>query len=88
MTQTRRAHAVLEDFLTHRKMSNRDFAQRVQLVRRHPSIPSGPQVSHWKCGRKVPDHDMRIWIEIASEGAVSADIWGPEKARRKQEKQT
>lgn len=88
MTQKRRAHDVLTAFLTQSNMGNREFAQRIQLVRRHPSIPSGPQVSHWRCGRKVPDHDMRIWIEIASEGAVSADIWGPEKARRKQEKQT
>lgn len=77
---------MLQTFLTQSNMSNREFAHRVKLVRRHPSIPSGPQVSHWRCGRKVPDHDMRIWIEIASEGAVPADLWGAEKLRRKQEK--
>lgn len=87
MTQ-KRGHDVLDAFLTQRGITNRDFALRVQLVRRHDSAPTGPLVSHWRCGRKVPDHDTRIWIELASEGCVPAGVWPEQEpgVHRKKEK--
>lgn len=86
MTEELRAHDALSQYLDRNAMRNSDLAERVQVLRRHPSVPSAAEISHWRNGRTVPQHDMRVWIDLATEGAVSAESWGEEKVRRKMEK--
>lgn len=85
MTEELRAHDALNQYLERNAVRNADLAERIQTLRRHPSIPSAAEISHWRSGRTVPQHDMRVWMDLATEGQVPCESWGEEKQERKME---
>lgn len=76
------AMITLDEYMRRERLLNADMAERVRLIRRHPTSPTPAEISHWRHGRRVPHHDIRQWIEFATGGEVAAEVWPRRCAQR------
>jgi hypothetical protein len=65
----------LDEYIAKSGLTNEQLAALVRRIRRHPSQPSRTLISHWRRGQKMPGHDMRLFLEIATGGLVSMFSW-------------
>lgn len=66
----------LDDYLRRQGIRSPEFAELLRRIRRHARSPDAALVRHWRCGSKMPSHDMRLFIEIATGGQVGLLSWG------------
>jgi hypothetical protein len=65
----------LDGYLRQSGIQNAEFAELLRQIRRHARSPTAALVRHWRCGSKIPGHDMRLFIEIATAGQVGMERW-------------
>lgn len=69
----------LDRYLSERGIKTAAFAYLLQQVRKHDSKPTRGMVRSWRIGERIPSHDSRRFIEVASGGAVAMDSWPDEE---------